>query len=691
MGLWILLLCSVVGVLRAQDVSVGKEQISIEECCSDGHQRGSANQDCTALPLISESTTCRIVQEQCCVTVLEDSMCTTGINMAKERSSCYTDQFSNSCDSKTTKTCCDCCLLGKAAQDHDLPCDHSLALSYQCGLVSRACCLDGASLNDTLGDGLSSETSNDTEALMLTDPCKGNGKCAHLCVGNGTCSCFKGFKLRPDAKNCDDINECLLGASNCRLGERCINTAGSFRCQRVVSCGTGYELTDSNNCKDIDECETGTHNCVPDFECQNTQGSFRCHPKVKCGAGYIQDALGSCIDINECLAQTGPCHPGQVCINSRGSYTCQRNSVNCGRGYHLNVEGTRCVDIDECKGPDGACSGHGCINLVGSFRCECAAGYVFNSINRVCEDVNECMHYPGRLCAHKCVNNQGSYTCTCTTGFKLSSDGRNCNDVNECEANPCSQECANVYGSYQCYCRRGYQLSDVDGLTCEDIDECALPTGGHICAFRCHNTGGSFHCSCPVKGYTLAANGRSCQDVDECVTGTHTCAENQSCFNVQGDFRCLSFECPTNYQRIGETTVPAGTIRCMKSCQPNDGPCNRDPVHSLSHTFISMATRRDFTKPEEIVFLRTTVPAYGAYQFGTFDVMFEIQGGNADQAFDVVKRIENGVYVGVVRQVKPIIGPLNLVLKLAMINLNSQGVSHQSVINIHVSVSEFWF
>ena len=53
---------------------------------------------------------CRIVQEQCCVTVLEDSMCTTGINMAKERSSCYTDQFSNSCDSKTTKVCVSVCV-----------------------------------------------------------------------------------------------------------------------------------------------------------------------------------------------------------------------------------------------------------------------------------------------------------------------------------------------------------------------------------------------------------------------------------------------------------------------------------------------------------------------------------------------------------------------------------------------------
>lgn len=46
-----------------------------------------------------------------------------------------------------------------------------------------------------------------------------------------------------------DINECLLGASNCRGGERCINTEGSFRCMREVSCGTGYELTESNNCK----------------------------------------------------------------------------------------------------------------------------------------------------------------------------------------------------------------------------------------------------------------------------------------------------------------------------------------------------------------------------------------------------------------------------------------------------------
>lgn len=47
---------------------------------------------------------CRIVQEQCCVTVLEDNMCTTGINVAKDQGACDT-LFTNTCETKTTKVC----------------------------------------------------------------------------------------------------------------------------------------------------------------------------------------------------------------------------------------------------------------------------------------------------------------------------------------------------------------------------------------------------------------------------------------------------------------------------------------------------------------------------------------------------------------------------------------------------------
>lgn len=46
---------------------------------------------------------------------------------------------------------------------------------------------------------------------------------------------------------------------------------------------------------------------------------------------------------------------------------------------------------------------------------------------------------------------------------------------------------------------------------------------------------------------------------------------------------------------------------------------------------------------------------------------------------------------GVVRQLKPLIGPLTTVLKLSMRNLTNQGDSGQNIINVHVFVSEFWF
>ncbi|XP_062859232.1 fibulin-1 [Trichomycterus rosablanca] len=684
----LLIIFSLCATIRGQET---RDPISLDECCKDGKEKGLESQDCTRIPLISESTTCRIAQEQCCAAVLEDSSCSNGINMAKDQGNCDALLSGSTCDTKTTKVCCDCCLLGRAAQEQGLTCDFSFSVSYQCGLVSRACCVDKSpegDSNSTQEDRLATETNR----ARPGEHCKvGPGHCAQRCVGNNTCACYSGYKLKPDGKSCEDINECLLGSHNCRTGERCINTQGLYRCQREVSCGTGYELTDNNICKDIDECETATHNCPVEFACQNTPGSFRCRPKVQCSAGYIQDALGSCIDINECLSVTGPCPAGQLCMNTVGSYTCQRNSVNCGRGYHLNAEGTRCVDIDECAEPGNVCSGHGCVNFVGSYRCSCRAGFNFNSITKDCEDVNECRHYPGRLCAHKCDNILGSYTCSCTTGFKLASDGRNCDDVNECESSPCSQECANVYGSYQCYCRRGYQLSDVDGTTCEDIDECALPTGGHICSYRCHNTPGSFHCTCPAQGYTLASNGRSCQDVDECLTGTHTCSQTESCFNIQGGFKCLKFDCPPNYRRSGEIRSRvdrSDTIRCIKSCQHNDVNCVLDPVHSVSDTVISLPTFREFTKPEEIVFLRSITPSH---YVDSPEIVYDIQEGNIQNAFDIIKRFEHGMIVGVVRQVKPLVGPVSTVLKLGMNYVTNGVISHRNIINVHIFVSEFWF
>lgn len=43
-----------------------------------------------------------------------------------------------------------------------------------------------------------------------------------------------------------DINECLTGRHNCARGQVCLNTEGSFHCQREISCNTGYKLTGSS-------------------------------------------------------------------------------------------------------------------------------------------------------------------------------------------------------------------------------------------------------------------------------------------------------------------------------------------------------------------------------------------------------------------------------------------------------------
>ncbi|XP_060044746.1 fibulin-1 isoform X3 [Erinaceus europaeus] len=646
-----LLLLGGLSVLAAQ---VGAD-IPMESCCADGHRMATQQRDCSE-PYASESKECRMVQEQCCHSQLEELHCATGINLANEQDSCAATHKDNaSLEAVFVKRCCQCCLLGKAAQAQAQSCEYNLMVGYQCGLVFRACCVKGQETTDFApGDvadfqepAKASKLEEEQEDPFLNDRCRGGGPCKQQCRDTGeevVCSCFVGYQLQPDGISCEDVNECITGSHNCRLGESCINTVGSFRCQRDSSCGTGYELTENNDCKDI----------------------------------------------NECLSINAPCPVGQTCINTEGSYTCRKNVPNCGRGYHLNEEGTRCVDVDECTPPSEPCGpGHLCVNTPGSFRCECEAGYYFDGVSRTCVDINECRRYPGRLCGHKCENTPGSYHCSCTVGFRLALDGRSCEDVNECSSSPCSQECANVYGSYQCYCRRGYQLSDVDGVTCEDIDECALPTGGHICSYRCINIPGSFQCSCPSSGYRLAPNGRNCQDIDECVTGIHNCSINETCFNIQGGFRCLAFECPENYRRSADTMhqEKTDTIRCIRSCRPNDVTCMLDPITTISHIVVSLPTFREFNRPEEIIFLRTLTPLYP----GSQDIVFYITEGNLRDSFDIIKRYMDGMTVGVVRQVRPIVGPFHTILKLEMNYVVGGVMSQRNVVNVHVFVSEYWF
>jgi len=64
-----------------------------------------------------------------------------------------------------------------------------------------------------------------------------------------------------------------------------------------------------------------------------------------------------------------------------------------------------------------------------------------------------------------------------------------------------------VISRYTCACKPGYAVSSLDGITCEDIDECALGTDD--CGQTCVNIGGGFVCSCE-SGYNLGSDGMYC-------------------------------------------------------------------------------------------------------------------------------------------------------------------------------------
>ncbi|XP_070261993.1 fibulin-2 isoform X3 [Myotis yumanensis] len=499
--------------------------------------------------------------------------------------------------------------------------------------------------------------------------CKDNGPCKQVCsiIGDtAMCSCFPGYAIMADGVSCEDINECVTDLHTCSRGEHCVNTVGSFRCYKALTCQPGYTL-EEGECADVDECELGTHNCQAGFTCQNTKGSFYCQAR-RCMEGFLQDPEGNCVDINECTSLSEPCRPGFSCINTVGSYTCQRNPLLCRRGYHASQDGTKCVDVNECEAGMHHCKeGQVCHNLPGSYRCDCKAGFQQDAFGRACVDVNECWTSPGRLCQHTCENTLGSYRCSCASGFQLAADGKHCKDVNECETQRCSQECANIYGSYQCYCRQGYQLAE-DGHTCTDIDECAQGAG-ILCAFRCINVPGSYQCACPEWGYTMMANGRSCKDVDECALGTHNCSEAETCHNIEGGFRCLLFTCPPNYIRVSETKCERTTCHDFLECQSS-------PAHI---TYYQLNFQTGLLVPAHI-FRISPMPA-----FAGDTIALTITRGNEEGYFGT-RRLN--AYTGVVYLQRSVREPRDFALDVEM-KLWRQGSVTTFLAKMHVFFTTF--
>ncbi|XP_019630752.1 PREDICTED: kielin/chordin-like protein isoform X25 [Branchiostoma belcheri] len=414
-------------------------------------------------------------------------------------------------------------------------------------------CISGCPTGEQIcGVGFELQQTPYGEQCVEIDECA-QSHCSQGCrdsEGGFTCTCLEGFKLDADGTKCIDEDEC--SQDNWRpCHQICQNTLGSFQC----SCQHGFRLLNNGrSCMDINECTEGRPRCH--HQCQNTYGSYKC----TCRPGFrlLEDG-STCADIDECAVTSGICQG--ACVNTIGSYQCA-----CPQGY--NMEGGRCVDIDECRQPDRGRCEQTCMNNVGSYFCSCNRGFVLTSDGRGCGDIDECELYGTRVCQQGCTNTYGSYTCHCPDGYKLHENGQNCVDVDECQVHTrmCHYECQNTMGSFTCSCPPGYTLGS-DGRTCNDINECEL--GGNGCQHSCQNTIGSYKCVCR-DGYSIDPNGQ-CADENEC--GADNPCSHQ-CVNTEGGFQCL---CPR-----GLSLLPDGK-RCEdrdECAQPSRGGCHHSCVNT---------------------------------------------------------------------------------------------------------------
>ncbi|XP_068580846.1 fibulin-7 isoform X2 [Cebidichthys violaceus] len=127
------------------------------------------------------------------------------------------------------------------------------------------------------------------------------------------CSCDAGFHMSGTSDNsiCQDVNECEVyrldqGGKLCV--HECVNVPGSYHC----SCPSGYKLLpDGRSCEDVDECLSQQHNCSRGTTCINTGGGFQCVnpecPRSHGNISYVKTFPFQC-ERNPCPMDSRSCH-----------------------------------------------------------------------------------------------------------------------------------------------------------------------------------------------------------------------------------------------------------------------------------------------------------------------------------------------------------------------------------------------
>ena len=445
-------------------------------------------------------------------------------------------------------------------------------------------CYNGATCIDKVGSFMCKCPPGKTgllcqfEDACASNPCKAKGATCDTSpvTGQYTCVCPPGYV----GKDCtEDIDECQTNpitslasigrayshhapsSSPCEHGGKCINTAGSFRCQ----CPAGFT---GPRCEtDINECDANP--CQNYGTCLDEKGFYKC----LCMPGFAGQMCQ--INIDEC--ESSPCSNGGICTDMVNGFKC-----TCPQGF----TGPTCLEnIDDCFS-NPCLNGATCLDSLDSYTCKCPPG--FNGPN--CEvNINDCANSPCQN-GGTCSDGINRFTCKCPIGFT----GVLCqNIVNECNSSPCmfGGTCINLMisetrvGSNATATRRAPQLhsyildGDGQGFKCH----CPAGTTGSRCEHNlddcwdkpCMNNGtctdlvNGFRCTCP-PGWT----GPTCSfDVDECQLEAGVCMNGATCVNKIGGFECL---CPQGY--FGQTCT-RDRDDCLSNPCMNGGICRDHPGH----------------------------------------------------------------------------------------------------------------
>ncbi|XP_015191223.1 PREDICTED: fibrillin-2-like [Polistes dominula] len=413
-------------------------------------------------------------------------------------------------------------------------------------------------------------------------------------IGNvNNLSCNSGYKFDEQIRQCVDVDECVSGTAVCGIGERCVNSMGTYEC--YAACLPGFKpygepgSNRKEDCRDIDECSLGLHTCKNSQVCRNTNGSYVC-----------QTLTTTTTSTTTIRTSTADWTTLRTTINSRANRKQindrQWNEESCGLGYRRDYETGQCIDIDECVAGPGCRDYERCHNTIGGYECSplCSTGWYFNPTKKSCEDVDECSlgRHDCQRVTHQCINTNGSYHCQlippCQNGFKRELINNTCVDIDECSENlhncrlEFHQYCVNKVGSYECLtrlpsCSSGYKYS-LQSNSCEDVDECL--TGEHTCdsrlSLRCVNLPGTYRCeglmipeqrptqrpACP-SGFRYHPRLKKCTDIDECSEGLDSCGE-EICYNQPGGYSCAKAPVPITRRPPTTPMTPSADQKCLR-------------------------------------------------------------------------------------------------------------------------------